>query len=100
MSEMIEQIADAMWDRCRDLHQMPMFAHEHGWSDVWPDEYAWMRSMIRSQARAAIWAMREPTPAMLAAANFAYDESPMAAFADSDDAMAEAIRAMIDEALK
>ena len=65
MSEIIDQVADAMWEKCRDLPEMPMFAHEHGWADQWPDEFAWLRSMIRSQARAAIQAMRDPTAAMI-----------------------------------
>lgn len=62
--------------------------------------YLMGRFDLEKVARAAIGTMREPTAEMLAAANFAYDESPMAAFSDSDEAMADAVRAMIDEALR
>lgn len=71
MGEMLDRVAAALEPKCRAFGQgdMPM-------------------SVAREFARAAIEAMREPTPQMLAT------------FADGDDpAYAEDWRAMIDAAL-
>lgn len=58
------------------------------------------REPYLKDARAALEAIREPTAAMLALGAAAYDESPEAAFSDSDEAMGAAHRAMIDAALR
>lgn len=103
MSEMTERIASAMWDRCREQPQMPMFAHEHEWSDVWPEAFEWMRDMIREQARAAIQAMRDPPPpvstAVMIAAGKVADIHDGEVYI-SADAGRFIVGAMIDQAIK
>lgn len=68
MSEMIEEVAKAMWDVRR--------AHANGagvFLEFWGDGTIPKANGIMQEARAAIEAMREPTDAMVNAAN-ALDE--------------------------
>ena len=64
----VEKVARAMWLDCQWNPYMPYFAHDTAWEDEWPGDYDWMREMIRSQARAAIRAMSEPSEGMVEAA--------------------------------
>ena len=113
MSQMIERVAERMWKVAREFPFMPMFAHEQAWSADWPDDYAWMRDMVRAQAHAAIKAMREPSAAMLEGGGRAALVYPNAKWDDphvqSDEAglrtatvntVAAVWEAMIDEVLK
>jgi hypothetical protein len=85
MSEMIEQVAKAMWD-VRRAH-----ANKDGiFLEFWGDGTVPKANGIMEEARAAINAMREPTEVMQKAAR---EQTGQQSYAD-------VWRAMIDEALK
>jgi hypothetical protein len=62
MSEMVERVARAMYADTREGNSTPV-----GW--LWDHEPAELRENYLSNARAAIAAMREPTPEMVETGN-------------------------------
>lgn len=91
MSEMIEQVAKAMWD-VRRAH-----ANNAGIElEFWDDGTIPKANGIMDEARAALEAMREPTKAMIARITYydtEYDQC-------TDEMATEQWQKMIDEALK
>ena len=87
MNEMVERVAEALWTARGNAH------------DNWPadgplaKQAPWVQRIVREEARAAIEAVREPTDAMLDAAE--YEESDL-----TREGHAQIHRAMIDAALK
>lgn len=89
MSEMIEQVAKAMWDARR------AYANDHGiFLEFWGDGSIPRANGIMDEARAAIEAMREPTNPMIGAVLDLHDSAPKT-FRVLDD-----WHAMIDTALR
>lgn len=62
MTDMVEKVARAMWDKRRDRLEGTKWGGLPAW-EVETDE---LRDEVRAEARAAIEAMRDPTPEMLA----------------------------------
>ena len=96
----VEKVARAMWLDCQWNPYMPYFAHDTAWEDEWPGDYDWMREMIRSQARAAIRAMSEPSEGMVEAGENAIQNVEGCPRVTGRRLAADAYRAMILAALE
>lgn len=53
----VDTLSRAWWEASRWCPDMPAFAHEHGWDDVWPPDRERFRVMFRDGHRAAIDAL-------------------------------------------
>lgn len=95
MSEMIEKVARAIWEKATPLKPGPWNDDLNKWDRASDQE----RFICMGQARAAIAAMQEPTEAMIGAGEQAHYRYP----SHIDNARAKTERAwgaMIDAALK
>ena len=109
MSEMIERVAKALWDKDqqnlidnRSITNQILFGKKHGekvsWEEVTGNHVVnYFVLEYRAKAKVAIEAMRKPTEAMIDKGGFTYSTGDGMIL---DDAAKECWQTMIDEALK